>query len=1130
MNIIQKSLLVGGVVAFTPQASEAYEVSINENKNINTQNSYVFINKNDKEELFKNFKYISDREFLTVEENILEISLNAGQNIPVLTGNPDNYTTIIVTTSEDKKLDKTDFLNLRNSGIPNIDLSNAYADEIPGSAFNDALFLKSFKFPKGVKIIDSFAFDECHNLTGELNIPDTVTEIGSYAFYECKNLTGDLVIPNTVTNIGYAAFYDCDGFNGTLTLSDSLTQIDDWVFGKSGGFIGDIIIPDNVTEIGENAFSQTGFTGRLVIGKNVRTIGHRAFMYCENLSEITTLGDSLEVINSQAFYGSDSIKGDLILPDSIKSVKSEAFMHCGFSGGQFYMPSTIEEIGDSAFAWSGSFTNGDLIFSDNLKSLGERAFELTRLGGTLVIPSTLTSIPDKAFYSSGLTGELVIPPNITSIGYGAFDSCSFTGDLIIPDTVTSIGESAFRGCSKFDGTLYISKNINNIPGRAFYMCQNLKGDIIIPDGVTSIGDWAFASTGFNGNIVIPDTVAEIGDYGFYGSKFKGDLKLPSSLTTLGYWSFRSCEGISGNIVIPESVTFIGEEAFRYCNNISGQIILPDGLETLGLNAFNNCSKLEKVIINIENYHIDSNFRKSIIDNLDESKLLINMSYDIDITGTWLENISSVSMGRPQLIGLVDKVNSRGTNISLYIPTPYQEENVTVMKDGKPYELPVKNGLNEYEFNEKGVYNINIITDSGRESNIKFTITDIVLKPSIEYQDGILTIVDNGHLITTKESLIENFEDSSNIKYDFSNNNWSIVNNMLKSQKIYNGEKTSNTFKVSAKRGDKLKIGVKMSSERNYDYGRIYINNIEVFKSSGDEASFTIHEFDLNEGVNLIRFEYSKDNTTSSFDDCMYINSIEYDGTGSLDNSQILEYKIGDGEWQLYTGPTKISSIDSNIKVQARMSINGSVSEIEEIDVVLDNIGAISSEIEKIETEYNHEMYTILRRMVNELPESDKKQELQNRLNVLISNEGLELTESTSNLDVYIKSENMLSMSLDTNNITFENFSGVDNLEKLNAVNLTISSSLPYKVDAYLATEMQNSNKDKTMNKEILNIKANGTDEYKTFTDVGLTPINLIDTQESGKDKSHGIDIMLKSNMAFEKDVYKTTLRFEATQK
>ena len=140
-----------------------------------------------------------------------------------------------------------------------------------------------------------------------------------------------------------------------------------------------------------------------------------------------------------------------------------------------------------------------------------------------------------------------------------------------------------------------------------------------------------------------------------------------------------------------------------------------------------------------------------------------------------------------------------------------------------------------------------------------------------------------------------------------------------------------------------------------------------------------------------------------------------------------------------------------------------------------------------------------------------------------------LKTATSNIDIYIKSENMLEMSLDTNQISFDDFSGIEDVEKTNAVNITINSSLPYQLNAYLLTEIQNADKNKTMDKEILQLKENSESDYQYFQNINEKMI-LKDNCPSGNDLSHNLDIMLNGGLAFEKDVYKATIKLEAEQK
>ena len=171
-----------------------------------------------------------------------------------------------------------------------------------------------------------------------------------------------------------------------------------------------------------------------------------------------------------------------------------------------------------------------------------------------------------------------------------------------------------------------------------------------------------------------------------------------------------------------------------------------------------------------------------------------------------------------------------------------------------------------------------------------------------------------------------------------------------------------------------------------------------------------------------------------------------------------------------------------------------------------------------------------RDLVNQLPESSKKDELNDRLDAILPNISTNTQQSLSNnADIYIKMKNTLSLSLDTNSITFENFSGVEDMEKLSAVNLTVESSLPYEVNASLETEIQNADKTEIVDKSILGIRANGSTNYKTFTAIN-TPLNLLDNQVAGKINTHGIDLILRKDIIHKADVYKTTIRFEVNQK
>ena len=439
---------------------------------------------------------------------------------------------------------------------------------------------------------------------------------------------------------------------------------------------------------------------------------------------------------------------------------------------------------------------------------------------------------------------------------------------------------------------------------------------------------------------------------------------------------------------------------------------------------------------------------------------------------------------------------------------------------------------------EGVTNVQIyyknLKGGGPSVNFTIAVEPYVYKPTINYSEGgYVSILDNGNNLFIEENvMLEEFNDSGDLKFNFSNSNWSTNNGVMKSESITHSQSTENEIKINAIANQKLLIKLRVSSENKYDWGRVYLNGVEVYEKSGNNLAFDIIELNLIEGENTIKFKYSKDSSGSSGEDAMIVDEIKTYVKIPMDIDKI-QYRIDGEGWQTYTKPFTLNKPGgTSVKVEAKTIVTPGVYESrvsEKIVTTISPENLAEKLVEKAESTEEILDLETARNSVNSLPESIKKDELRDRLDAIFPNIEMELNTVTSNLDIYIKSENMLSLSLDTNSVTFEDFSGVDDMEKLNTVNLTINSSLPYQVNAYLVNEIQNADKSNTMNKEILNIKANSELSYNTFNDT-VTPIVLLDDQIKGNDISHGIDIKLKGNIAHKKGAYKTTIRFEVNQK
>jgi hypothetical protein len=177
--------------------------------------------------------------------------------------------------------------------------------------------------------------------------------------------------------------------------------------------------------------------------------------------------------------------------------------------------------------------------------------------------------------------------------------------------------------------------------------------------------------------------------------------------------------------------------------------------------------------------------------------------------------------------------------------------------------------------------------------------------------------------------------------------------------------------------------------------------------------------------------------------------------------------------------------------------------------------------------------------VNSLPEGTDKDTLQGKLNAIesLTDMTMDTLTASANVDVYIVCKNVLSLSLSTSQVSFDQFGGTEDLVKAKAVTLTVNSSLPYDVNGYLATPIYGSRStngvQNTMDITTLQIKASDDSTYKTFPSVGTAAANklsLVSDVAAGNGITHDIDLKLAGGKSNPADVYRTTIKFEIAQK
>jgi hypothetical protein len=131
-------------------------------------------------------------------------------------------------------------------------------------------------------------------------------------------------------------------------------------------------------------------------------------------------------------------------------------------------------------------------------------------------------------------------------------------------------------------------------------------------------------------------------------------------------------------------------------------------------------------------------------------------------------------------------------------------------------------------------------------------------------------------------------------------------------------------------------------------------------------------------------------------------------------------------------------------------------------------------------------------------------------------------------EMYIAPKNVLEISLNTTSIVFDDFSILEPCEKLNALELTVSSSLSYNLSVTLDSDIVGQNKGKILDSSIVNIKLSTESFYKNFSN-NQKKLYLAENQVAENDIVYGIDLKVADNKITIFDIYKTVLKFEVEQ-
>ncbi|MBE0661292.1 MAG: T9SS type A sorting domain-containing protein [Bacteroidales bacterium] len=241
-------------------------------------------------------------------------------------------------------------------------------------------------------------------------------------------------------------------------------------------------------------------------------------------------------------------------------------------------------------------------------------------------------------------------------------------------------------------------------------------------------------------------------------------------------------------------------------------------------------------------------------------------------------------------------------------------------------------------------------DAGQSTNVEFSVSIDPNAPAASQVALNLDVSAGSHSANRDFSLvvgliIEDFESG-----DFSQFNWSsggnqpwIITNVnpyegtysAKSGTISDNQSSQLILEYDVAASDNISFYRKISSESNYDFLKFYINNMVVGQWSGDVAWSEV-SYPVNAGTQTFKWEYMKDGSVSSGEDCAWIDNIKLPPSSAAcpspfnlhttlisTNSAMANWSSGGGavSWDLIWGTTGFDPETTGILVENLTATN-----------------------------------------------------------------------------------------------------------------------------------------------------------------------------------------------------------------
>ena len=336
--------------------------------------------------------------------------------------------------------------------------------EIGQKAFRFCNGLIGVIIPDGIVTICENAFDNDRSLATVV-FGEGLVEIETSAFSQCSNLSGELHFPSSLRKIGDFAFNRCSGLNGSLVFNEGLETIGRYTFQ----------LCDNITS--------------LTIPKSLKELGYVSFNMCDNLK--TCYFNAVSCRTSHSF---DEDFDLFVIGENVQSITGDNMC----SSASVY---TFRFLASNVSSINLEFTSVyEIEIGNHVRNLPEGVFAGCYGMKEITIPSSVKTIGKSAFAACPNLKYVVIPNGVQNIGVGAFASCHSLSDVVVGNGVSTIPSGMFSDCDELKSVTF-GRTVRTISSNAFDGCEKLQSVTLLSRQPPVLSSEAFDY--YTAKIIVP---------------------------------------------------------------------------------------------------------------------------------------------------------------------------------------------------------------------------------------------------------------------------------------------------------------------------------------------------------------------------------------------------------------------------------------------------------------------------------------------------------------------------------------------------------------------------------------------------------------------------------------------------